>query len=117
MNGDITKACGVIIASVDFRRAIDDRLDLTVEDAIAATDWVFGHRTELGAERIIIAGESSGAHLTSYAFLELRRRRGLEGFSGFLSLCGGFDRSGSDMLRRSDGRSLIIDAPSRCIRS
>jgi acetyl esterase/lipase len=78
VNLDIAKACGVVVAAVDFRRAIDDRLDLTVEDAIAATDWVFGHRSKLGAEKVIIAGESSGAHLAACAFLEVRTRGELE---------------------------------------
>ncbi|ANL50181.1 MULTISPECIES: alpha/beta hydrolase [Rhizobium] len=107
----IAAECGMMVAGVDFHNAIDDRLDITLQDCKAAVEWVVEHLGELQVERIIIGGESSGAHLAAEALLHLRERGRADAVAGFVSVCGAFDLTGSDSLRRSTGTSLIIDGP------
>ncbi|NDK53277.1 alpha/beta hydrolase [Rhizobium laguerreae] len=108
----IAGRCQTLVAAVDFHNAVDDRLDVTVHDCRTAVDWLVEHLAELQVERIILGGESSGAHLAAEALLHLRQRGKAEAVAGFISMCGGFDLTGSESLRRSTGRSLVIDGPS-----
>ncbi|MBB5551029.1 alpha/beta hydrolase [Rhizobium lentis] len=107
----IAQNCRVLVAGVDFHNAVDDRLDITLEDCRAAIDWVVEHLSELQVERIILGGESSGAHLAAETLLHLRERGRAGIVAGFISVCGAFDLTGSKSLRRSTGRSLVIDGP------
>lgn len=108
----IARRCQTLVAAVDFHNAIDDRLDVTVHDCRTAVDWLVDHLPELQVKRIILGGESSGAHLAAEALLHLRQRGKAESVAGFISMCGGFDLTGSESLRQSTGRSLVIDGPS-----
>ncbi|WP_434734324.1 alpha/beta hydrolase (plasmid) [Rhizobium sp. YTUHZ044] len=99
-------------AGVDFHNAADDRLDLTLLDSKALVEWLADHLAGFEVERIMLGGESSGAHLAAEALLHLRARGKAEAVAGFVSMCGAFDLGGSQSLRLSTGKSLVIDGQS-----
>jgi acetyl esterase/lipase len=107
-NTMIARSCGVTVASGDFHLAVDDDLEQTIDDAVAITRWALDHVADFQTDRLIIEGESSGAHLAACALTRLARHRSLEEVAGFVSLCGAFDLAGSKSLRTATG-SLIIE--------
>ncbi|MBY2943929.1 alpha/beta hydrolase [Rhizobium leguminosarum] len=107
----VAKECQLIAVAVDFRNALDDRVDLAIDDCEIALNWVVRNLSDLGVGRIVLGGESSGAHLAAQALLRLRDRGMVEAFWGFISTCGAFDFKGSRSLRSANSASLIVDAP------
>ena len=65
-------ADGFAVASVDYRLSGEARFPAQLEDVSAAVDWLAGHAGQYGfdAGRIVLWGESAGAHLA--ALLGLR---------------------------------------------
>jgi acetyl esterase/lipase len=72
--GPLTRlaADGFAVASVDYRLSGEARFPAQLEDVSAAVDWLAGQAGRYGfdAERIVLWGESAGAHLA--ALLGLR---------------------------------------------
>ncbi|GJF01507.1 alpha/beta hydrolase [Pseudonocardia sp. D17] len=60
---------GLLVASVDYRRAPKHRFPGAVEDVAAALDWARAHAAEHGGDpdRLIIGGDSAGANLAAAA--------------------------------------------------
>jgi len=58
-------AAGFGVASVDYRLSGEARFPAQLEDVSAAVDWLTAHADEYGldADRIVLWGESAGAHL------------------------------------------------------
>ncbi len=49
----------MLVASVEYCLARDDRIRPSIEDAIAATGWTLENmRNEFGVDRVILGGES-----------------------------------------------------------
>jgi acetyl esterase/lipase len=68
--GRIT-AAGFAVASIDYRLSGEARFPAQVEDVLAAIAWLHEHGAEHGLDpsRIVLWGESSGAHLAALAAL------------------------------------------------
>jgi acetyl esterase/lipase len=111
-NAFFAREADVTVAAVDFHLAVDDRLDRSLEDAVAALDWTLDHLGDFGGDRLIIGGESSGAYLAACAMLRCRKKRPLTGLAGFLSFCGAFDLAGSPSLRHASNNALLVSGPS-----
>lgn len=115
INKRIARACGVIVASVDHHLAHDDRLDLAVADARRAAEWAGAAAREFSVERIIVGGQSSGAHLAACALLHLRdmeKTARLEKTArpvGAVLFYGAYDMAGSPGLQHSSPSAPLID--------
>jgi acetyl esterase len=58
---------GFIVVALDYRRAPENKWPAPLDDAFAATRWIFANAPSLGidAGRIAIGGDSSGGHLAA----------------------------------------------------
>lgn len=60
-------ARGMLVISVDYRRAPKHRFPAAVEDAVFALDWGRAHATDFGGDsgELLIGGDSAGANLAA----------------------------------------------------
>jgi len=60
-------ASGVNFATINYRLCPDVRIDDIVDDAVAATNWLFAHAPGHGVpmDRVVVAGHSAGGHLAA----------------------------------------------------
>lgn len=73
--------CAVV--SIDYRLAPEHRWPAQGDDCEMAALWLAEHaKTEFGTDRLVIGGDSAGAHLSVVTLLRLRDRHGLSPFSG-----------------------------------
>jgi acetyl esterase/lipase len=112
----LSEHLGLAIVSVDYRLAPEHPYPAGPDDCEAAALWLAEHALdEYGCDRLLIGGESAGAHLSAVTLLRLRDRHGLAGrFVGANLVFGAFDLSGTPSVTgtgRHDAPDLI--APDR----
>jgi acetyl esterase/lipase len=103
---------GAVVVSIDYRRAPEHPHPAARDDCLAAIDWlaVNGQR-ELGADRLILAGESAGAHLAALALLALRDRGEAEAVAAANLAYGVYDISMTPSARRWGDDRLVLNTP------
>jgi acetyl esterase len=69
---------GCRVISVGYRLAPEHKFPAAIDDAYAATEWVFAHREGLGIdpERIAVGGDSAGATLAAVVCQQAKQRTG-----------------------------------------
>lgn len=74
----MANAAGVIVVSVDYRRAPDTRFPGAAQDAYAVLRWVADNAESLGGDpdRIAVAGDSAGGNLATVAAITARDNGG-----------------------------------------
>jgi acetyl esterase/lipase len=73
-------AARMAVVAVDYRLTPDHPHPAGLADCVAAIDWLVANAArELGTRRLIVGGESAGAHLAALALLVLRDRGQIEG--------------------------------------
>jgi acetyl esterase len=79
----LSAEAGVMVVSVDYRLAPENKFPAGVEDGLAATEWVLAHAGELGGNgsRVFVAGDSAGGTIAAVAAL-LLRNKGVTGLAG-----------------------------------
>jgi acetyl esterase/lipase len=107
--------CGAGVATVDFRNAGDDDLAATLNGCLAAGEWLIDNLGRFEVSRVILSGESSGAHLALETLLGLRSSGKAGCVIGFYSMCGAFNLDGSPGLKESTPSTLLIDGPSALV--
>ncbi len=108
----IAQACGLAVVSVDYRLAPEDPYPAGPDDCEAAALWVIAHAArEFGTDRLLIGGESAGAHLAVVTLLRLRDRHGVTTFRAANLLCGAYDLSMTPSAKRWGERNLILSTP------
>ena len=106
-NQALAARTGALVASVAYRLAPEHPWPAAAADCVAALDWLRAEAgTHFGADRIVIGGESAGAHL---AAVTLQRRPGV--VAGAVLTYGCFDLRLTPSMRRWGGRELVLSTP------
>ncbi|MEV7176078.1 alpha/beta hydrolase [Kitasatospora sp. NPDC093679] len=102
------------VVSVDYRLAPEHPFPAGPDDCEAAASWLVEHAaSEFGTERLLIGGESAGAHLAVLTLLRLRDRHGLTGaFRAAHLRYGVYDLSMTPSQRNFGPRRLLSNTDS-----
>jgi acetyl esterase len=103
----------VAAVSVEYRLAPEHPYPAGPDDCEDAAAWLVANaQREFGTDRLVIGGESAGAHLAVSTLLRLRDRRGIAGaFRAALLTFGAYDLSMTPSTRRWGDRNLVLSLP------
>ena len=100
------------VLSVEYRLAPEDPYPAGPDDCEAAALWLAKHAgAEFGTGRLLIGGDSAGAHLAVVALLRLRDKHGLTPFIGANLGFGVFDVSQTPSSANWGDEALILSSP------
>lgn len=100
---------GVTVVSLDYRLAPEHPYPAGPDDCEAAALWLVANADrQFGSERLVIGGESAGAHLAVVTLLRLRDRHGLTPFLGANLVYGVYDLRLTPSARRWGDRRLVL---------
>ncbi|MEU8118252.1 alpha/beta hydrolase [Spirillospora sp. NPDC049024] len=102
------------VVTVDYRLAPEHPFPAAPDDCEAAARWLVEHApADFGTERLLIGGESAGAHLSVVTLLRLRDRHGITGaFRAAHLLFGAYDLSMTPSQRTFGPRRLLSNTDS-----
>ncbi|AJT63225.1 alpha/beta hydrolase [Streptomyces chattanoogensis] len=102
------------VVSVDYRLAPEHPFPAGPDDCEAAARWLVDHAAaEFGTQRLLIGGESAGAHLSVVTLLRLRDRHGITGaFRAAHLLFGPYDLSMTPSQRSFGSKQLLSNTDS-----
>jgi acetyl esterase len=90
----LSKELNLAFVSVDYRLAPEHPYPAGPDDCEAAALWLLEHgEREFGSARLLIGGESAGAHLAACTLLRLRDRDAVDRFCGANLVFGIYDLS------------------------
>jgi acetyl esterase len=91
----IVETCHVAVVSVDYRLAPEHPYPAGPDDCEAAACWLLDHAAEeFGSDRLLIGGESAGAHLAAVTLLRMRdKHHAADRFLGANLVFGAYDLS------------------------
>jgi acetyl esterase/lipase len=100
------------VVSVGYRLAPEHPYPAGNVDCEAAALWLVANaRRDFGTDRLLIGGESAGAHLSVTTLLRLRDRHGLRPFSAAYLTYGAFDLALTPSARLWGARNLVLSTP------
>jgi acetyl esterase len=105
----LAKQARLAVVSVDYRLAPEHPFPAGPDDCATAALWLVRHAaTEFGTERLLVGGESAGAHLSVLTLLRLRDRHGITGaFRAAHLTFGPYDLSMTPSQRSFGSRRLL----------
>ena len=103
-------AARVAVVAVDYRLTPEHPHPAGLDDCVAAIRWLAAHgQRELGAGRLIVGGESAGAHLAALALLVLRDRGEIDAVAAANLAYGVFDVSMTPSARRWGDERIVVN--------
>ena len=109
---EILEECGAAVISVDYRLAPEYPYPAAQDDCEAVALWIMNNsEDELGTDKIVIGGESAGAHLSVETMLRMRDKHGFTGFSGANLMYGIYDLSMTPSQLLWGDRNLVLNTP------
>lgn len=107
----LAREAGVAVVSVDYRLAPENPWPAGADDCEAAARWlVDAGAAEFGTDRLVIGGESAGAHLSAVTLLRLRDA-GQQPFIGANLVFGDYDLGMTPSQRLWGDRNLVLSTP------
>jgi acetyl esterase/lipase len=113
LNLQLVETCGLAVVSVDYRLALKNPVHTVLDDCETAALWVLANlKSEFGADRLYMGGESAGAHLVASTCIRLRDK-GLGGaeLAGVVLFYGCYDLCGTPSLWAAGPETLILHGP------
>ena len=112
---ELAERTGMTVVSVDYRLAPEHPFPAGPDDCEDAATWLLEHaEREFGTSRLVIGGESAGAHLSALTLLRLRDDHGVNVRDAFLAAnltYGVFDLSKTPSQLRWGDRNLVLSGP------
>ena len=106
----IARAAGVAVVSVGYRLAPESPYPAGADDCEAAAAWLVDHALdEFGTEKLVIGGESAGAHLAVVTLLRMRDHYSYTGFRGANLVYGKYTLDHLPSTHNWDRGNLILD--------
>jgi acetyl esterase len=71
---ELCARAGVVVVSIDYRLAPEDKFPAAVDDVLTVCDWVADHAVEIGGDpaRLAVGGDSAGGQLAAVATQQLQ---------------------------------------------
>jgi acetyl esterase/lipase len=111
-NEALARSCELAVVSVDYRLAPEHPFPAGPDDCEAAAQWLLENaQREFATQRLLIGGESAGAHLSALTLLRLRDRHGATGFAGANLVYGSYDLTMTPSQRLWGERNLVLSTP------
>lgn len=109
----IAQEAKVAVVSVEYRLAPEDPHPAGPDDCEDAALWLIDKaESTFGTSRLVIGGESAGAHLSALTLLRLRDRGdAAAAFVGANLVYGCYDLSLTPSMRRWGSRNLVLSGP------
>jgi acetyl esterase len=110
----MAQGANVAVVSVEYRLAPEHPFPAGPDDCEAAALWLIEHAAdEFGTDRLIIGGESAGAHLAALTLLRVRDRLGtVDPFVAANLVFGNYDLSLTPSTRNwAEGDLLVLSGP------
>ncbi|MGQ0848492.1 MAG: alpha/beta hydrolase [Actinomycetota bacterium] len=108
----LSERCSLAVVSVDYRLAPEHPYPAGPDDCEAAAHWLVENTTsEFGTNRLMIGGESAGAHLAVVTLLRLRDKAGSTPFCGANLVYGAYDLRCTPSARHWGERNLVLNTP------
>jgi acetyl esterase len=106
------RAARVVVIAVDYRLTPEHPHPAGLADCVAAIRWVTANgESELGARRVIVGGESAGAHLAALSLLVLRDHEEIGAVTAANLAYGVYDLSMTPSARRWGDQRIVINTP------
>jgi acetyl esterase len=106
----VAQAASVVVVSVDYRLAPEHPYPAAPNDCEDVARWLISHAAEeFGTDRLVIGGESAGAHLAVVALLRLGEYA--RAFRAAQLTFGAFDLSMTPSQRQWGDHDLILSTP------
>jgi acetyl esterase/lipase len=101
------------VMSVEYRLAPEHPFPAGPDDCEAAACWLVEHaQREFGSARVLIGGESAGAHLSALTLLRMRDRHGAAAaFEAANLVFGVYDLGMTPSQRNWGDRNLVLSTP------
>ena len=111
-NWELAQGAGLAVISVDYRLAPEHPYPAAPDDCEAVALWLAEHALEeFGVDRLLIGGESAGAHLSVVTLMRLRDRHDFTGFAGANLTYGCFDLALTPSARNWGDQNLVLSTP------
>ena len=108
----ISKTHNLAVVSVEYRLAPEHPYPAGPDDCEAAALWLAkAAQSEFGTERLLIGGDSAGAHLAVVALLRLRDRHGMTPYRGAVLGYGFFDPALTPSAASWGPDAVILSTP------
>ncbi len=103
---------GLTVVATSYRLAPEHPYPAGPDDCEAAAHWLVANaQSEFGTDRLIIGGESAGAHLSLVTMLRLRAALGHCPFQLAVLTYGCFDLRGTPSVRSFGDRPYVLSKP------
>ena len=107
---EFATVCNLACVSVEYRLAPEDPYPAAPDDCEAAALWLLREApSRFGTSRLLIGGESAGAHLSVVTMVRLRERHGLTPFAAANLNAGCYDLAGTPSVRRWGKEKLVLN--------
>ncbi len=109
-NEKIATTCNVAVLSIDYKLAPENSIPNQINDCANVIRWVLKNaKAEFGTEKIVLQGNSAGAHLAVASILNVKGNGTLDArIVGFNLLYGLYDLSKTPSLRQVKDTDLIL---------